>query len=87
MTQLSIGVTALNRYSEFAAAYERGVKKTDYWSYVFDDCINLTAKLPALAARIYRNTYFPERQELAPIDTSIDLIGLVLLSSFCVPAS
>ncbi|KAI6045419.1 citrate synthase-like protein, partial [Pisolithus marmoratus] len=74
MTQLSMGVAALNHDSAFQAAYERGIKKTEYWTYTLEDCINLVAKLPALAARIYRNVYHPDRP-LVPIDKNLDLTG------------
>ncbi|ODV59412.1 citrate synthase-like protein [Ascoidea rubescens DSM 1968] len=57
MTQMSIAISALNHDSLFAKAYEKGIAKADYWEYVFDDVINLIAKLPAIAGKIYQNTY------------------------------
>ncbi len=75
MTQMAMGVAALNKESKFAAAYEKGVKKTEYWTYTLEDSLSLIAKLPALAARIYRNTYYPGR-ELEPIKADQDLVGM-----------
>jgi citrate synthase len=43
--------------SQFAAAYARGVPKTKYWEFAYEDSMNLIAKLPGVAAHIYRNTY------------------------------
>ncbi len=57
MTQLSIGISALNNDSSFAKAYEKGIPKSEYWEYTFDDSINLIAKLPSLVGKIYSNTY------------------------------
>jgi citrate synthase len=57
MTALTIGVGALQTESKFAAAYHRGVNKTTYWEYVLDDSLDLIARLPELAARIYRHKY------------------------------
>lgn len=57
MSQMSIAVTALNTESAFAAAYAKGVNKGKYWEYVYEDSMDLLAKLPGIAARIYRNTY------------------------------
>lgn len=57
MTQFVSAVAALNNESTFAKAYERGIPKTSYWEYTFDDVLTLLAKLPAVAARIYQNTY------------------------------
>lgn len=74
MTQLGMGVAALNHDSAFAAAYEKGIKKTDYWTYTYEDSINLLAKLPALAARIYRNIY-NAGEELPGIRKDLDLVG------------
>ncbi|KAG8782433.1 hypothetical protein FRC12_020827 [Ceratobasidium sp. 428] len=74
MTQLAMGVAALNHDSSFAAAYEKGIKKADYWQPVLDDSLDLVAKLPALAARIYRNVYHPGK-ELPAVDKNLDLVG------------
>lgn len=74
MTQLGMSVAALNHESKFAAAYEKGVKKTEYWTYALEDSLSLIAKLPALAARIYRNTYYPGK-DIAPIKADQDLVG------------
>lgn len=74
MTQLGMGVAALNHDSQFAAAYEKGIKKSEYWTHTLEDCINLIARLPALAARIYRNVYKPG-QPIAGINKELDLVG------------
>nr|XP_049464380.1 probable citrate synthase 2, mitochondrial isoform X1 [Anopheles coluzzii] len=57
MSQLSCAVTALNHESKFAKAYSEGVHKSKYWEYVYEDSMDLIAKLPVIAATIYRNTY------------------------------
>ncbi|CAA7271767.1 unnamed protein product [Cyclocybe aegerita] len=74
MTQLSMAVAALNHDSSFQAAYEKGIKKTEYWTHTLEDCINLIARLPALAARIYRNVYKPDTP-LPTINKDLDLVG------------
>ena len=74
MTQLGIGVAALNHDSVFQKAYETGIKKADYWTYTLEDCLVLIARLPALAARIYRNVY--KNGTTAPrINKDLDLVG------------
>ncbi len=74
MTQLGIGVAAFNHDSVFQKAYEAGIKKADYWTYTLEDCLTLIARLPALAARIYRNVY--KRGAAAPpINRDLDLVG------------
>ena len=74
MTQLSMGVAALNSTSEFAVAYEEGMKKSEYWKPALEDSINLVARLPALAARIYRNVYNPGKP-LPAVNKDLDLVG------------
>ncbi|KAF5391480.1 hypothetical protein D9757_002018 [Collybiopsis confluens] len=74
MTQLGIGVAALNHDSSFQAAYERGMKKSEYWTHTLEDSLSLVARLPALAARIYRNVYKPGTP-LPELDPELDLVG------------
>ncbi|KAG8863087.1 citrate (Si)-synthase [Tulasnella sp. 330] len=57
MSQFSLAVTALNHDSAFAKAYQDGIKKKDYWGPTFEDSMDLIAKLPSIAGRIYRNVY------------------------------
>lgn len=57
MTLFSMGIMALQRESIFAKEYEIGVVKDDHWRYFLRDSINLTAKLPGLAAFIYNLKY------------------------------
>lgn len=57
MAQLSIAVTALEHESSFAKAYVKGIPKKEYWGYTFEDSMDLIAKLPTIAARIYQNIF------------------------------
>lgn len=57
MSQFSCAITALNSESKFAKAYQSGVKKTQYWEYAYEDSMDMIAKLPTVAAIIYRNLY------------------------------
>lgn len=70
MTQFAIAVSALNHDSKFARLYEQGrLSKVDYWEPTFDDSIQLLAKLPTIAAKIYQNTY----NGGGPLPGSVDL--------------
>ncbi|KAI8907228.1 citrate synthase-like protein [Gorgonomyces haynaldii] len=57
MSQFSLAVTALQHESAFAKAYQKGVTKAQYWDYTYEDANDLIAKLPNIAARIYRNVF------------------------------
>lgn len=57
MTQLSIGVMACQTDSKFAKAYHDGVGKAKYWESTLEDILDVVAKLPEIAALIYRCTF------------------------------
>ncbi len=57
MTMFTVAVMALQTESLFAKAYADGMNKKDYWSYMYEDSLNLIARLPRVAAYIYRRKY------------------------------
>lgn len=57
MTQFGVAVMAMQTESLFAKAYAEGINKKDYWSYMYEDTLNLIARLPRVAAYIYRRKY------------------------------
>src|SRR6476660_250575 len=57
MTQFVIAVMALQTESQFSKRYAAGMNKKDYWEAVFDDAMDLIARLPRVAAYIYRRKY------------------------------
>eukprot|EP00049_Salpingoeca_infusionum_P000693 m.41705 g.41705 ORF g.41705 m.41705 type:complete len:459 (-) comp10604_c0_seq1:277-1653(-) len=71
MTQFVSAISALQTESAFAKGYnEKTVEKKDYWKLYYEDTMNLVAKLPVVAASIFRNTFADGT--VAPIDTSLD---------------
>ncbi|KAF3861102.1 hypothetical protein F7725_001357 [Dissostichus mawsoni] len=69
--QFSAAITALNSESSFARAYSEG--------FVYEDSMDLIAKLPCIAAKIYRNLY-REGSSIGAIDSNLDchLVGSAL---------
>ena len=57
MTQFVVAIMALQTESHFAKQYAAGMNKKDYWAAVFDDSMDLIARLPRVAAYIYRRKY------------------------------
>ena len=57
MTMFVTAVMALQTESNFAKEYAKGINKKDYWSPVYDDTMDLIARLPRIAAYIYRRKY------------------------------
>jgi citrate synthase len=57
MTQFCAAILALQTESKFAKAYEEGISKKEYWDYTYEDSMTLIARLPRIAAYIYRRKY------------------------------
>ena len=57
MTQFVVGIMALQNESTFAERYAAGMSKKDYWAATFDDSMDLIARLPRIAAYVYRRKY------------------------------
>lgn len=70
MSQFSAAVTALNTESLFVKSYNEGVNKKLYWEYTYEDTLNCIAKLPNIAARIYRNAF--KDRKVGEYDTNLD---------------
>jgi citrate synthase len=62
MTLFSQAALALQHDSVFAKKYH-SMKKDAYWEAALEDSLNLTAKLPLIAAYIYRMKYFDETKK------------------------
>ena len=62
MTLLSQAVLAMQTDSVFAKKYHE-MKKDQYWDAALEDSLNLTARLPLIAAYIYRLKYFGETKK------------------------
>lgn len=57
MTQFVVAIMSLQTESQFSKRYAKGMGKKDYWDAVFDDSMDLIARLPRIAAYIYRRKY------------------------------
>ncbi|TRY80065.1 hypothetical protein TCAL_05997, partial [Tigriopus californicus] len=71
MSQFAAAIAALNSESKFAKAYADGLHKSKYWDPVYEDSMDLIAKLPVVAATIYNNLY-RDGATPAPIDPEKD---------------
>ena len=57
MTQFALAILALQHDSKFASRYRTGMAKGDYWDPMYEDVMDILAKLPEIAARIYMRSY------------------------------
>lgn len=70
MTQFTIAVNSMQTESIFNQKYAEGLNKNDYWDATYEDSMNLIAKLPKVAAYIYRRSYHDSKHIAA--DPSLD---------------
>ena len=73
MTQFSMAILSMQTDSIFARRYEEGMGKDDYWDAYYEDSMNLIARLPRVAAYIYRRS-FHNGNHIAP-DPNLDWGG------------
>ncbi len=73
MVMFSLAILALERESLFRKKYTEGMKKEEYWEWTLEDSLNLIAKLPAIAAGIYRMRF--NKGELIESDPNLDWAG------------
>jgi citrate synthase len=58
MTMFVVGVMALQKESKFANRYAKGtLSKKDYWEATLEDSLDLIARIPHVAAYVYRRKY------------------------------
>ena len=70
MTMFSTAILVMERDSTFRRCYSHGMSKDTYWEATLEDSLQLLAKLPAVAAGIYR--LHSHRGALLPSDPRLD---------------
>jgi citrate synthase len=70
MTQFSIAIMAMQNTSVFAQRYMTGMNKGEYWDATYEDTMNILARLPRIAAYIFRRVY-RNNEHILP-DISLD---------------
>ncbi len=54
MVMLNTAILVMERESVFRQRYDAGMKKDEYWTATLEDALNIIARLPAVAAGVYR---------------------------------
>ena len=73
MAMFDTGILVMEKESVFRQRYTEGMTKMEYWEPTLVDSINLLAKLPALAAGVYRMRF--EKGDRIPYDPDLDWGG------------
>ncbi len=73
MAMFSAAIVAMQKESVFVKEYNAGLNKMEYWAATYEDGLNLLAKLPTIAAFIYRLKY--KNGDIINPDPNMDLGG------------
>jgi len=73
MSMFSAAIVAMQKESVFVPEYNAGISKFDMWKPTYEDALNLLAKLPEVAAFIYRHKY--KGGDIIPPDPNLDMGG------------
>ncbi len=73
MAMFAAAVVCMQKESVFVKKYNEGISKMDYWDPTYEDALNLLAKLPLIAAYIYRLKY--KGGKIIDPDPNLDLGG------------
>jgi citrate synthase len=70
MCMFDTSILVMERESAFRRRYNEGMKKTEYWEPALEDALQLIAKLPGVAAAVYRIRF--KKGNLIPPDPKLD---------------
>ena len=73
MSMFSAAIVAMQKESVFVPEYNAGISKFDMWKPTYEDALNLLAKLPEVAAFIYRHKY--KGGDIIAPDPNLDMGG------------
>jgi len=71
MCMLNTAILVMEKESIFKKQYDKGLKKEDFWIYTLEDALNLVARVPIVAAGIYRMKY--NKGPRIPSDPKLDM--------------
>lgn len=70
MAMFNTAILVMEKESKFRAKYDEGMQKSDYWIWTLEDALDLIAKLPEIAAGVYRMRF--EKGDRIKHDPSVD---------------
>jgi citrate synthase len=73
MAMFSAAIVAMQKESVYVKKYNEGISKMDYWEAYLEDAMNLWARLPQIAAFIYRWKY--KNGDIINSDPNLDMGG------------
>jgi citrate synthase len=73
MTMMSTAILVMQKESIFKECYNTGMKKGEYWKPTLEDALNIIARIPVIAAAIYRMRF--GKGDRIPSNSNLDWGG------------
>lgn len=73
MVLFSSAILSMEKESEFRKQYDSGLAKDKLWEAMFEDCMNIIARVPQIAAFIYRKKF--NKGDMISPDDNLDWAG------------
>lgn len=73
MCMFNTAILCMEKESDFRRRYDQGLSKAEYWDATLEDALDILAKLPAIAAYVYRLRF--NKGDRIPSDPSLDWSG------------
>jgi len=70
MVMFSTAILCMEKESEFRKQYQDGLAKDKLWEPMYEDCLNIIARIPQIAAFIYRKRF--KKGDMIPPDKNLD---------------
>ncbi|MEO6695794.1 MAG: citrate (Si)-synthase [Ignavibacteria bacterium] len=70
MVMFSTAILCMEKESEFRKLYDKGTNKDKLWEAMFEDCMNIIARVPQIAAFIYRKKF--KKGDMTEPDNKLD---------------
>lgn len=70
MVMFSTAILCMEKESEYRKQYDKGTNKDKLWEAMYDDCLNLIALSPQIAAFIYRKKF--KKGDMISPDSNLD---------------
>ena len=70
MVMFSTAILCMEKESEYRKQYDKGTNKDKLWEAMYDDCLNLIAQSPQIAAFIYRKKF--KKGDMISSDSNLD---------------
>ncbi len=70
MVMFSTAILCMEKESEFRKLYDKGTNRDNLWEAMYEDCLNIIARVPGIASYIYRKKF--DKGDMISPDKNLD---------------